>query len=49
MLQVPPALPGMREDEIDTPALVIDLDAFEFNLDTMAERGKWPMRISSPP
>jgi D-serine deaminase-like pyridoxal phosphate-dependent protein len=26
----------MREDEIDTPALVIDLDAFEFNLDTMA-------------
>src|SRR5882757_1073407 len=36
MLQTPPAVPGMREDEIDTPALVIDLDAFEFNLDTMA-------------
>lgn len=36
MLQVPPAEPGMREDEIDTPALVIDLDAFEHNLDTMA-------------
>ncbi len=36
MLQTPPAIPGMREDEIDTPALVIDLDAFEFNLDTMA-------------
>jgi D-serine deaminase-like pyridoxal phosphate-dependent protein len=36
MLQVPPAVPGMREDEIDTPALVIDLDAFEYNLDTMA-------------
>jgi len=36
MLQVPPASPGMREDEIDTPALVIDLDAFEANLDTMA-------------
>src|SRR5471030_3129593 len=36
MQQVPPAAPGMREDEIDTPALVIDLDAFEFNLDTMA-------------
>jgi D-serine deaminase-like pyridoxal phosphate-dependent protein len=36
MLQSPPAKPGMREDEIDTPALVIDLDAFEFNLDTMA-------------
>ena len=36
MLQVPPAIPGMREDEIDTPALVIDLDAFEYNLDRMA-------------
>ncbi len=36
MLQAPPAEPGMREDEIDTPALVIDLDAFEHNLDTMA-------------
>lgn len=36
MLQNPPAAPGMREDEIDTPALVVDLDAFEYNLDTMA-------------
>ena len=36
MLQTPPARPGMREDEIDTPALVLDLDAFEFNLDRMA-------------
>jgi D-serine deaminase-like pyridoxal phosphate-dependent protein len=36
MLQAPPAVPGMREDEIDTPALLIDLDAFEANLDTMA-------------
>lgn len=36
MLQTPPAIPGMPEDEIDTPALVIDLDAFEHNLDTMA-------------
>ncbi|HEY0184836.1 MAG TPA: DSD1 family PLP-dependent enzyme [Rhodopila sp.] len=36
MLQMPPASPGMREDEIDTPALVIDLDAFEANLDAMA-------------
>ena len=36
MLQVPPAQPGMREDEIDTPALLIDLDAFEANLDRMA-------------
>src|ERR1700710_893136 len=36
MLQNPPAIPGMREDEIDTPALVVDLDAFEYNLDRMA-------------
>ena len=36
MLQHPPAEPGMREEDIDTPALVIDLDAFEHNLDTMA-------------
>ena len=36
MLQAPPSAPGMREDEIDTPALLIDLDAFEANLDTMA-------------
>jgi len=28
----------MREDQIDTPALIIDLDAFEFNLDTMAAK-----------
>ncbi|MBS0640409.1 MAG: DSD1 family PLP-dependent enzyme [Acetobacteraceae bacterium] len=38
MLQAPPAIPGMREHEIDTPALVIDLDAFEYNLDTMAAK-----------
>ncbi len=38
MLQPPPAVPGMHEHEIDTPALVIDLDAFEYNLDTMAAK-----------
>jgi 3-hydroxy-D-aspartate aldolase len=37
MLQPPPARPGMREEEVDTPALLIDLDAFEYNLDRMAE------------
>ena len=36
MLQPPPAQPGMREDEVDTPALLLDLDAFEHNLDRMA-------------
>src|SRR5918997_3758864 len=32
----PPAEPGMREEEVDTPALLLDLDAFEHNLDRMA-------------
>ena len=32
----PPAHPGMREDEVDTPALLVDLDALEHNLDRMA-------------
>ncbi len=32
----PPAEPGMREDEVDTPALLLDLDAFEHNLGRMA-------------
>ncbi|MGF6229939.1 3-hydroxy-D-aspartate aldolase [Inquilinus ginsengisoli] len=36
MLQPPPAEPGMREEEVDTPALILDLDAFETNLDHMA-------------
>lgn len=34
----PPALPGDALDAIDTPALLIDLDAFEANLDRMAAR-----------
>lgn len=38
MPQSPPAIPGMREDEVDTPALLIDLDAFEANLHTMAAK-----------
>ena len=33
----PPADVGMRLDEVDTPALVIELDAFEANLEHMAE------------
>ena len=36
MLQPLPAEPGMPIDEVDTPALLIDLDAFEHNLDAMA-------------
>jgi 3-hydroxy-D-aspartate aldolase len=34
----PPAEIGMPLDEVDTPALVIDLDAFEGNLRRLAER-----------
>jgi D-serine deaminase-like pyridoxal phosphate-dependent protein len=36
-LQGQPARVGQREDEIDTPALLLDLDAFEYNLDRMAQ------------
>src|SRR5271167_2172479 len=36
MLQPPPAEPGAPVDEVDTPALLIDLDALEDNLDRMA-------------
>lgn len=35
MTQIPPAFPGMREEDVETPALLLDLDAFEHNLDTM--------------
>ncbi len=31
-----PACPGMREDEIDTPALIVELDVLDANLDRMA-------------
>jgi 3-hydroxy-D-aspartate aldolase len=37
MAQLPPAAPGMPYADIDTPALVIDLDAFERNLKRMAD------------
>src|SRR6185295_18894236 len=33
----PPAAVGMRLAEVDTPALLIDLDAFERNLQRMAD------------
>ena len=32
-MQPPPAEPGMHVTEVDTPALLLDLDAFEANLD----------------
>ncbi len=36
-MQPPPAQPGMTVDQVDTPALLIDLDAFEHNMDRMAD------------
>ena len=36
----PPARVGDPVDEVDTPALLVDLDAFERNLDRMAERAR---------
>ena len=47
MHQLPPAQPGMQETEIETPALIIDLDAFEFNLDTMARTSPLSSRSCS--
>src|ERR1700756_2164003 len=38
MTQHPPAEIGMPLDEVDTPALVIDLDTFERNLRRLADR-----------
>ena len=34
----PPAEIGMPLDEVDTPALIVDLDAFERNLRRLADR-----------
>jgi len=34
----PPAEIGMTLDEVDTPALIVDLDAFERNLRRLADR-----------
>src|SRR5690606_28037695 len=38
MPQAAPAAPGMALVDVDTPALIVDLDAFEANLSTMADR-----------
>jgi D-serine deaminase-like pyridoxal phosphate-dependent protein len=37
MPRLPPARPGMTLDEVDTPALILDLDAFEANLRRLPE------------
>src|SRR6202030_3618360 len=38
MTPPPPAEIGMTLDEVDTPALIVDLDAFERNLRRLPER-----------
>src|SRR5438067_12861016 len=40
MVTRPPAEIGMSLDEVDTPALIVDLDAFERNLRRLADRVK---------
>ena len=37
MPQRPPATPGIALADVDTPALIVDLDAFERNLRRMAD------------
>jgi len=41
----PPAEIGMSLDEVDTPALIIDLDAFERNLKRLPERAGGKVRL----
>jgi D-serine deaminase-like pyridoxal phosphate-dependent protein len=43
----PPASVGQRLEEVDTPALILDLDAFEKNLETLKK--KIPSRIRVRP
>jgi D-threonine aldolase len=45
MIQRPPAAVGQRIEEVDTPALILDLDAFEKNLDTLAKSVAGRVRV----
>src|SRR5438105_11108217 len=40
MTTYPPAEIGMRLSEVDTPALIVDLDAFESNLKRLTEKAR---------
>jgi hypothetical protein len=46
MLQSPPAQPGMRLEDVDTPALIIDLDAFS-TAPAEREVGGWQIEQAS--
>ena len=41
----PPARIGQRLEEVDTPALVLELDAFEHNLRTLADMARGRVRV----
>jgi D-serine deaminase-like pyridoxal phosphate-dependent protein len=41
----PPAAVGQRLEEVDTPALILDLDAFEANLETLAGMVRGRVRV----
>jgi len=45
MSQGPPASIGQRLEEVDTPALVLDLDAFERNLDALKQAVAGKVRV----
>lgn len=41
----PPAAVGQRLEEVDTPALILELDAFERNLQTVADLARGRVRV----
>jgi D-serine deaminase-like pyridoxal phosphate-dependent protein len=45
MSQRPPAAVGQRIEEVDTPALILDLDAFEKNLETLTRAVAGRVRV----
>jgi 3-hydroxy-D-aspartate aldolase len=45
MSQRPPAAVGQRIEQVDTPALILDLDAFEKNLDTLKKSVAGRVRV----
>jgi D-serine deaminase-like pyridoxal phosphate-dependent protein len=41
----PPASIGQRLEQVDTPALILELDAFEYNLRTLADMARGRVRV----
>ena len=44
----PPATVGQPLAQVDTPALILDLDAFERNLKTVADLARTPRPANAP-